>query len=232
VGRPPDAAPRRRSLAITGAPALTIVCLHGLGRSAADWDGVRGGLEAFGDVLAPELAREPAEARRRAGAAIAPGSIVVGHSLGGVLALQLAGAASRAPRAVILTGCFFPPARNGRTAGATARDYVAHRVAYVGSLERRGAGRESRAGTARALASLVSLTIHRRRFDATIAAIRCPVLVLHTRDDHHVPFDFAAAAARSASWDLRVLDRGGHHAHVVTPEAWIDAVGPWLSSLR
>jgi pimeloyl-ACP methyl ester carboxylesterase len=43
---------------------------------------------------------------------IAPGDIVVGHSMGGVVA-QLVGA--RVPlRALVLTGCFFPPARNGR----------------------------------------------------------------------------------------------------------------------
>jgi pimeloyl-ACP methyl ester carboxylesterase len=57
------------------------------------------------------------------------------------------------------------------------------------------------------------------------------VLVVHARDDHHVPVDFAIAAAqRHPAWDLRLLDGGGHHAHVSRPTEWIAVVGPWLEA--
>ena len=197
---------------------MSVVLLHGLGRGPEDWDGVREPLGRFGDVVAPRLPRDPGRALGIAAGAMEDGAIVVGHSMGGVLALRLG---ARPLRALVLTGCFFPPARNGRSLGASVRDYAAHRVAFVrGARRRRGA--ES---SARALASLVRDAARPGGFGRGVAA---PVLVVHARDDHHVPVDFAEAAARSRRWDLRVLPRGGHHAHVDAPDAWVAAVVPWL----
>jgi pimeloyl-ACP methyl ester carboxylesterase len=170
-------------------------------------------------VVVPELPRDPARAIAAARSAVVPGSVLVGHSMGGVLALSLA--MDCEPRAVVLTGSFFPPARNGRSLGASLRDYGAHRVAFLRSMERRGGGESS----ARALLSLVRRAARPGGFGAGVSA---PVLVVHAVDDHHVPVDFAVAAARSRDWDLRVLPAGGHHAHVVTPAAWLEAVVPWL----
>ena len=63
-------------------------------------------------------------------------------------------------------------------------------------------------------------------------SIAAPVLIVHARDDHHVPVDFAlAAAARHAGWDIRVLENGGHHAHLRAPGEWLAAVEPWLAGL-
>ena len=62
------------------------VLLHGLGRGPGDWDGVR---DALGHVVAPALPGTP---------------VLVGHSMGGVLALRLA--PECAPRAIVLTGSF------------------------------------------------------------------------------------------------------------------------------
>jgi len=131
-----------------------------------------------------------------------------------------------APRAIVLTGSFFPPALNGRSLGASLRDYGRHRVAFVRSMERRGGASES---STRALLSLVRRAARPGGFGAGVTA---PVLVVHAVDDHHVPVDFAVAAARSRGWDLRVLPAGGHHAHVVTAEAWLKVVVPWLAGLE
>jgi pimeloyl-ACP methyl ester carboxylesterase len=215
------------------APEREVVCLHGLGRSPADWDGVRAGLERFGNVVAPSLQRAPAQALEVADAAVSPGAIVVGHSIGGVLALRLARERPRPLTALILSDCFFPPARNGRGTAATLRDYGAHRVAYLRALRSRsGAPIEasSRSGGLSALAGLVRLGLRRDEFDADADSLAAPVLVVHGRDDHHVPIDFAlAAVARHPGWEMRTLDRGGHHAQVTEPEAWLEAVSPWLS---
>jgi pimeloyl-ACP methyl ester carboxylesterase len=218
-----------------GRPAAReVVCLHGLGRSPSDWDGVRGGLERFGRVVTPSLPRSPALALDAVDAAVPPGAILIGHSIGGVLALRLARERPRPLAALILTDCFFPPARNGRSTLATLRDYGAHRVAYLRSLRgRSGAPVEAtpRSGGLSALAGLARLGLHRAAFDADADAVAAPVLVVHARDDHHVPIDFAlAAVARHLRWEIRTLDRGGHHAHVTEPGLWLDSVTPWLDS--
>lgn len=211
-----------------------VVCLHGLGRSPSDWDGVRGGLEPFGKVVTPGLPRSPERALEVVDAAVSPGAIVIGHSIGGVLALRLARDRPRPLAALVLSDCFFPPARNGRGTVATVRDYGAHRVAYVRGLRGRSGApvaTSSRSGGLAALAGLIRLGLHRAEFDADADAVAAPVLVVHARDDHHVPLDFAlAAVARHPGWEIRVLERGGHHAHVTRPGDWLAAVAPWLSS--
>ena len=135
-----------------GSATRRVVCLHGLGRSPSDWDGVRGGLGSFGEVVALCLARER----------------------------------PRPPAALVLTDCFFPPARNGRSTLATLRDYGAHRVAYVRGLRgRSGAPLEpsARAGGLSALGALNRLGLHRGEFDAAAGAVEAPVLVVHARDE-------------------------------------------------
>jgi pimeloyl-ACP methyl ester carboxylesterase len=208
----------------------SVVCLHGLGRTPEDWDGVRAGLGRFGDVGAPGLPTRQREAVAFLAPMIAPGDIVVGHSMGGVVA-QLVGARVRL-RALVLTGCFFPPARNGRGLGQSLADYAGHRVAYVrGVAAARGARRERAPGSARALAPLVRQALRRRGGDRSAVLAGTPVLIVHARDDHHVPVDFAlAAAAAHPSWECAILAHGGHHAHVDIPANWLAAVSPWLEA--
>jgi pimeloyl-ACP methyl ester carboxylesterase len=218
-----------------GRPAAReVVCLHGLGRSPSDWGRVRAGLERFGRVVTPSLPRSPNRALGVVDAAVPPGAILIGHSIGGVLALRLARERPRPLAALILSDCFFPPARNGRSTVETLRDYGAHRVAYLRSLRgRSGAPVEatSRSGGLSALGGLARLGLHRTAFDADADTVTAPVLVVHTRDDHHVPIDFARAAVdRHPGWEIRTLDRGGHHAHVTEPGLWVDTVAPWLDS--
>ncbi len=207
-----------------------MVCLHGLGRSPADWDGVRSGLQAFGTVRTPALPARPSDALAHADGVISAGDIVIGHSMGGVLALRLARERPRPLRMVILTGCFFGPARNGRALARTVGDYAAHRVAFARSAAWRGRNPGPRGDSARALGSLIRLAAQAARHDAVLA-VSPSVLVVHARDDHHVPIDFAVgAAARQPQWDVRILDQGGHHAHMDRPELWLAAVTPWLQA--
>ena len=56
------------------------------------------------------------------------------------------------------------------------------------------------------------------------------MLVVHARDDHFVPIDFALAAARRhPAWAVATLRAGGHNAHVERPAEWLDVVSPWLA---
>jgi pimeloyl-ACP methyl ester carboxylesterase len=185
--------------------------------------------------VTPSLPRAPDRALEVVDAAVPSGAIVVGHSIGGVLALRLARECPRPLTALILSDCFFPPARNGRGTVAALRDYGVHRVAYVRALRgRSGAPVEtsSRSGGISALVGLVRMGLDRAEFDADGDAVVAPVLVVHARDDHHVPIDFAlAAVARHPGWEISMLDRGGHHAHVTRPGPWLNAVTPWLAPI-
>jgi pimeloyl-ACP methyl ester carboxylesterase len=206
-----------------------VVCLHGLGRTPADWDAVREPLRQFGQVVTPVMPGRPEDALKLLDHVITPGCIVIGHSLGAVMAMRLATQRPRPIRAAILTGCFFPPARNGRSTVETALDYAGHRVAFLAGSR---AQRDRRAGrdSLRPLASLLRQALRADTVDETgLTRAAESVLVVHARDDHHVPVNFAIAAVhRHPNWELRLLDRGGHHAHVSQPAAWADAARSWL----
>lgn len=206
-----------------------VICLHGLGRTPDDWNGVRPTLAAFGEVLAPRVPATAADALKSLDAAITPGSIVIGHSMGGVLAMRLAAAHPRPLRAVVLTGCFFAPARNGRSTAATIADDGAHRVAFLRQLRQERAAPAER-GSIRPLVSLVRQALLPTDLESALRRVTRSVLVVHADDDHHVPIDFAIAAARRhPAWGLRILPDGGHHAHVSRPDRWSHSVGQWLS---
>ena len=213
-----------------------VVCLHGLGRAPADWAAVGPGLEAFGPVACPSLPREPAPAlaaAREAVAAAGDGAVVVGHSMGAVIGAARRGrapaiGARRRARRLLL------PARAQRAdARGERRRLRAPPAAFVREARGRGApGPGSRRGGVGALRSLARLGVRPAGFDALADAVRAPVLVVHARDDHHVPLDFAlAAAGRRPGWSVRVLARGGHHPHVADPEGWLRAVAPWLDAV-
>jgi pimeloyl-ACP methyl ester carboxylesterase len=202
-----------------------VVCLHGLRRTAADWDAVRAGLPEAWDSHAPELPARPGEALSVAAGAIHPGDVVCGHSMGAVVALRLARERRVPLSALVLTGSFFPPARNGRGLGESVRDYAGHRRALVREMREADSSASRSPRSARALGLLLGQAVGARRH----AEVRAPVLVVHARDDHHVPVDFARAAVAAApGWELRELERGGHHAHVDDPPRWLGAVLPWL----
>lgn len=63
-------------------------------------------------------------------------------------------------------------------------------------------------------------------------AVRCPVLVIHGRDDRLVPLRFAERAIRGRDrWELVVLDGVGHIPQMEAPERWLGAVGGWAGTL-
>jgi fermentation-respiration switch protein FrsA (DUF1100 family) len=135
--------------------------------------------------------------------------------MGGVLALRLAQARTRPLRALIVTGCFFPPARNRRALTTAVADYAAHRLAFARDAIGGRGDRTPSDGSARALGSLMRQIATPRSSEAMLSSVAEPVLVVHARDDHHVPVDYALAAARGRpGWTVRILERGGHHAHL------------------
>lgn len=208
-----------------------LVCLHGLGRSPSDWTGVRGSLAEFGEVVTPELPRDVKRAQRVAAASTPDGAIVVGHSMGAIIALVMAAERGTAIRGVVASSPFFPPALNGRSRPAALADYLSHRVAFL--RQRRGNQVVAlRIGGVRGLGYLVRTAAHPSEFRAKTDAVMSAVLIVHAADDHYVPLDFALAAAGAhPAWQSVVLSAGGHYPHVSDPAEWLTAVVPWLRRL-
>jgi len=59
--------------------------------------------------------------------------------------------------------------------------------------------------------------------------VRCPVLLIHGREDRLVRVRLAeTAAAAHPSWRLRVFDGVGHVPQLEAPDRWLDAVERWM----
>lgn len=206
-----------------------IVCLHGLGRHPRDWESVTTGLSSFGDVRTPDMGRG-----RHGGSLTAsqmrPGTVLVGHSHGALLALGLA-SGSASVRGLIMTGGFYPPARNDQSYAAAFGDYARHRVAVAKALASQRA--RPRRGGVGALASMAALGLRPTRFHDVAAGVRVPVLVIHGSEDHYVPIDFMHAATRRyPAWDVAEVAGAGHNVHVDQPNDWLGLTTPWLRDLE
>ena len=156
-------------------------------------------------------------------------AILIGHSLGGVQALRVAAAHPGRVQALVLTGSFYPPARNGRSLAAAITGYGRHRALYVRDVIRRNrAPRPTFAGV-RDLMGLARLGLRPRAFHDLASRVRCPVLAIHGGDDHVVPVEFARAAMRRhASWTYREVSRAGHRIHRDRPDSWTEILSLWL----
>jgi pimeloyl-ACP methyl ester carboxylesterase len=79
--------------------------------------------------------------------------------------------------------------------------------------------------------SLLAVLRRPRRYDALIAGIDRPVLLVHGELDRLVP---VAAARRTAalnpSWHTAYLDGAGHTPQLEVPDAVLAALGPWLDT--
>jgi pimeloyl-ACP methyl ester carboxylesterase len=211
--------------------AQVLVCLHGLGRSPSDWNSVRGSLAEFGEVVTPELPRDVKRAQQIAAAATPDGAIVVGHSMGAIIALMMAAERGTAIRGVVASSPFFPPALNGRSLPAALAGYVGHRVAFL-RQRRDNQVVAARTGGVRGLGFLLRTAAHPTELRAKTDAVKSAVLLVHAADDHYVPLDFALAAAGAhPAWQSVVLNAGGHYPHVSKPAEWLTAIDPWLRRL-
>ncbi len=206
-----------------------IVCLHGLGRHARDWEPVTDGLRSFGDVSAPDLGRGR-HADSLSISPMRPGTVLVGHSHGALLALRLASGSTRV-RGLIMTGGFYPPARHDQSYATAWGDYARRRVAVAKTLASQGA--RPRLGGVSALASMAALGLRPARFHGLATGVGVPVLVVHGTEDHYVPIGFMRAATRRyPSWDVAELAGAGHNMHVDQPDDWLEITTPWLHDLE
>lgn len=235
-------------------PMTTLVFLPGLHGDAQTWapviDALPSGLSAMAldlpavadlDVLVDEVAEQ-----------IAPASVVVGHSLGGVVAMHLA---ERHPQLlaglVLVTAPVgaedpeFAKARAERAAGLSQEQYEEIALDGMESVYYGDRGQDPQVRAERLRAARVygpqrfaahSIAIGARpdRWDFPAQA-SCPVLIVGASDDQVVPTDEQRqwAEANSAPHVTYVeIAETGHMLPVEAPDQLASAISDWLSSLE
>jgi pimeloyl-ACP methyl ester carboxylesterase len=258
---------RLRSFEAGGGPAVALV--HGFGGAASNWTLVAPRLAERCRVLVPELPGHggssalpaPVEtldpyADRIASLLDVP-TVLVGHSLGGVVALRAAVRHPELVRGLVLAACagigsgtrrsqraltfislVQPGKRLSRRRRAVARNPLLKRLAFgfVGVADPRAldpvAAEGFLAGSGlhtdvRAAGDALYRTDARGELDR----VRCPALVLHGARDMQVPLRDGFEYARSLRAPLRVIADCGHLLIGERPRAVVDAISDFLDRI-
>jgi pimeloyl-ACP methyl ester carboxylesterase len=103
---------------------------------------------------------------------------------------------------------------------------------HVDMLVERAADPDAAPAFLEAARSLLRLGENVERGRALLDDVKCPVVVIHGRQDRFVPAAFAWAATEThPDWMIRVLPGVGHVPQLEAPERWMRAVGDWLVTL-
>ncbi|MDH3731459.1 MAG: alpha/beta hydrolase [Acidimicrobiia bacterium] len=79
--------------------------------------------------------------------------------------------------------------------------------------------------------SIASVLLRRRELLRAIHGIGAPVLIVHGAEDRVVPVESALWLADiRPDWQIAILDGVGHVPQLEAPDAFLDAVGPWLAA--
>ncbi len=220
-----------------------MVLIHGLGGSHLNWLEAGPRLAARARVLALDLAgfgNTPLagrSARVRANQrllgrfidqVVGEPAILVGNSMGGMIALLEAADHPRRAAALVLVDPAMPRARGVRL------DFEGARVL---AAELRSGGRERvafswpDAAFLQAIYSLVTTLMWPRRYLALIREVDVPTLVVHGGADRLVPLAAIQAVIRTRpEWALEVLDGVGHVPQLEAPRRFVEVVFSWLDA--
>jgi pimeloyl-ACP methyl ester carboxylesterase len=156
------------------------------------------------------------------------GLVVVGHSLGGRIAVRLAAARPELVSALVLTGAPLLP-----RGGATRRPPAAYRLARAlhrarlvsdGRMER--ARQRHGSPDYRAVQGVmrdVLVRLVNERYDDALAALRCPVELVWGDDDTEAPVEVARALAEIIPQARLTLCAGAGHLLPLTAPAELRA---------
>lgn len=211
---------------VHGQPPANVLALHGWGRNGADFEVVLDGLNALAlDLPGFGATPEPPEAWGSADYAAAiervlpdlrlP-AVVIGHSFGGRVAVQLAARRPDAVKGLVLTGVpLYRVTRGGRTSPVYRLGRVLNRAGLLGEgamdrLRRRYGSADYNAATPTMRQVLVKVV--NESYDEQLAGLRCPVRLVWGADDDAAPLGAGelAAEALGERATLRVLEGHGH----------------------
>jgi pimeloyl-ACP methyl ester carboxylesterase len=231
----------------TGTP--TVLALHGWSRSRRDFSAVlappgKDPLEAvaldlpgFGSTPAPPEAwgsPEYADLVAEILPDMAGPVVVLGHSFGGRVALQLAAARPNDVAALVLTGVplIRPAGRAPRPPLPFRAARLFHRAgllpeARMEAVRRRYGSTDYRA--AEGVMRRVLVRLVNERYDDVLKAVQCPVTLVWGADDSVTPLDLARVAADRLSHPRVVVLPGvGHLTPLSAPLALHEAVSEAL----
>ncbi len=81
--------------------------------------------------------------------------------------------------------------------------------------------------------TLMQTLLRRRAFDAEVAAIEAPGLIVHGAQDRLVAeANVRRLAELRPDWDYELLDGVGHVPQLEVPDLFVDLVGGWLAGVR
>lgn len=217
----------------TGPPR--VVALHGWARDRNDFRDVLEGVDALAlDLPGFGASPEPAEVLGAEGYAhvlspildeVAEPIVILGHSFGGRIAVQLAVLRPDRVAALVLVGV--PLLRRTDT---RRRSPAAYRL--VRALHRRGLLGEAKLERARrrygstdyrrATGTMrdVLVRVVNESYESELRRIRCPVHLVWGSEDREVPVEVAERSARLlAQSELSVIEHAGHHVCLEAPQA-------------
>ncbi|MGH9081883.1 MAG: alpha/beta fold hydrolase [Acidimicrobiales bacterium] len=220
----------------TGAPG--VLALHGWARTHRDFDAVlsppgRPALDAvavdlpgFGATPPPDEAWGSADYARCVVAVVeemAAPVVVLGHSFGGRVAVELAAGRPDLVRALVLTGVPLLRARPpGRPSPRFRLARALHRAGVLGDERMEAARRRYGSADYAAARGIMREVLVRsvgETYEAALDAVACPVSLVWGDDDPTVPLAVAeAAAARLARAELTVCPGAGHLVPLTAPE--------------
>ncbi len=221
-------------------PLVPIIYLHGWGRSRTDFSPVanqRPGmlldLPGFGSSVQPPVSMGSAEYATEVLSAIIEwtGServLLVGHSFGGRIALQIAATAPDSVRALIIAGT--PVFR----ANPRARPPLAYRAAR--RLHKLGLASESRLESARrkygsadylaasGVMREILVKVVNESYETELAQIRCPTAFVWGRNDSAARIDDARRAQQIVEGSILVERDCGHDIHLQHPSLFVELI--------
>jgi pimeloyl-ACP methyl ester carboxylesterase len=235
----------------------TVLVLHGWRRTHSDFSAAFGPAAPGGAMptLAPDLpgfGATPEPARPwgsedyaaavadvlRSGDGPAPGQgiVVVGHSLGGRVAVRLAAAHPELVAAVVLSGApLVSVAGRSRPRPAFRVARALHRAHVVGDarmeqMRRRFGSADYRA--AQGVMRDVLVRLVNERYDDALAALRCPVELVWGDDDTEAPPAVARAIAAAVPQAVLTLCPGAGHLTPLTAPDRLRAAAERAVALR
>jgi len=232
-----------------GAGRPSVLALHGWERSHRDFgatlappgsaplNAIALDLPGFGTTPAPPEAwgsREYAELVAEVLAEMDTPAVVLGHSFGGRVAMQLAAQRPDDVAALVLTGVPLVPLGPGRkTPLAFRAGRLLHRAGLVSeprmeALRQRYGSADYRA--AQGIMRQVLVRAVNERYDDVLEAIRCPVTLVWGDDDSVVPIMVArSATVNLENAQLVVCPGAGHLTPLSAPAALRGAVDERLA---